>query len=93
MRDGVTVVTLNRPARLNALETAYGRALRRARVDQHVRVVVVTGSGDAFYAGADTAVLDAIDSAGGTKGVLDSRSRYLRSLCLARFHGRASRLR
>lgn len=57
--DGVMTVTLNRPERLNAAPVEMWRELaeiftevRRSRVD---RVVVVTGAGGAFCAGADLA--------------------------------------
>jgi enoyl-CoA hydratase len=55
--DGVLRVTFRRPDAFNALteEMAAGlvAALDRAAVDDAVRVVVVTGSGPAFSAGAD----------------------------------------
>jgi enoyl-CoA hydratase/carnithine racemase len=57
----IAVITLNRPARLNAwspqLEAAYVRCLRRASIDSGVRALVITGAGTAFCAGADTKVL------------------------------------
>jgi enoyl-CoA hydratase/carnithine racemase len=60
--DGpVAIVTLNRPDRLNALLPGMGReyaqCLRRAEADPAVRVIVVTGAGRGFCAGADLAVL------------------------------------
>ena len=57
--DGVGVVTLNRPERLNALNgralTQLGAAYQRLDEDDAVRVVVLTGSGRAFCSGADLA--------------------------------------
>lgn len=57
VRDRIGLITLNRPAALNAvnaaLSTAVGTALRSAAEDAAVRVVVVTGTGRAFCAGAD----------------------------------------
>ncbi len=55
---GVAVVTLNRPAVLNALNRATLRELARAMTeigdDDEVRAVIVTGAGEkAFVAGAD----------------------------------------
>lgn len=60
--DGpVAIVTLNRPERLNALlpgmGRAYAMALRRAEDDPSIRVIVVTGAGRGFCAGADLSVL------------------------------------
>jgi enoyl-CoA hydratase/carnithine racemase len=55
--SGVATLTLNRPQRLNAwtpaLSTRYFDLLERADDDPSVRVVVVTGAGRGFSAGAD----------------------------------------
>ncbi|WP_235146769.1 MULTISPECIES: enoyl-CoA hydratase/isomerase family protein [unclassified Amycolatopsis] len=55
--DAVRVLTLNRPDKLNALDTALTRALDtaldEAGRDPSVRAVVVTGAGRGFCAGAD----------------------------------------
>ncbi|WP_167373975.1 enoyl-CoA hydratase-related protein [Mycobacterium paraffinicum] len=68
VRDGVATITLNRPHRRNAftppMRERYNAELAAAADDDAVRVIVVTGAGDAFCAGADTAQLDGI--AGGT---------------------------
>ncbi|MHB8464433.1 MAG: enoyl-CoA hydratase-related protein [Acidimicrobiales bacterium] len=60
--EGVTVVTLNRPERLNAwttrMETELRWCMRAADADGDVRVVVVTGAGRAFCAGADMGALE-----------------------------------
>jgi enoyl-CoA hydratase/carnithine racemase len=54
---GVAVLTLNRPERLNAYTAEMGALLSRAYLDcdgdDDVRVIVVTGAGRAFCAGAD----------------------------------------
>jgi enoyl-CoA hydratase/carnithine racemase len=54
---GIATVTLNRPDRLNAVNTTVIRelvaALDQADADDTVRAVVVTGAGRAFCAGAD----------------------------------------
>lgn len=58
-RDGpVAIVTVNRPAALNALNAAtvdeIGRAMAALRDDEGVRAIVLTGAGEkAFVAGAD----------------------------------------
>jgi enoyl-CoA hydratase/carnithine racemase len=55
--DGVAVLTLNRPDRLNAwtaeMERAYFAALDECAASDEVRVIVVTGAGRGFCAGAD----------------------------------------
>ena len=56
--DGrVAILTLDRPDALNAFSGAMGRsltaALRAADADDGIRVVVITGAGRAFCAGAD----------------------------------------
>lgn len=62
-RGGVAIITLNRPRALNAvnaaLSTAVGTLLERAENDNDVRVVVLTGAGRAFCAGADLKALAA----------------------------------
>ena len=58
-RDGaVLIVTINRPDKLNALNTQtvteLDRAIEAARTDAEVRVIILTGSGEkSFVAGAD----------------------------------------
>jgi len=55
--DGVCTVTLHRPEKLNAINTAMlaelVAALDQADSDDAVRAVIVTGAGRAFCAGAD----------------------------------------
>lgn len=62
VEDQVATITLDRPHRLNAwtgrMHTEYRWALARAERDASVRVVVVTGEGRAFCAGADSAALE-----------------------------------
>lgn len=58
VREGVALITLNRPEKLNALNSTLLReledALTHAEQDDTVRVVVLTGAGErAFSAGAD----------------------------------------
>ena len=54
---GVLTLTLNRPERYNAinvsLQEALGRAVGRAAAEDECRVVLLTGAGKGFCAGAD----------------------------------------
>ncbi|MFE4214878.1 enoyl-CoA hydratase/isomerase family protein [Streptomyces sp. NPDC056844] len=63
-RGPVRVLTLHRPDRLNALDTALTRALSTALTaaedDGEVRAVVLTGAGRAFCAGADLSEFSAL---------------------------------
>jgi enoyl-CoA hydratase len=56
-RGAVRILTLNRPEKRNALDTALSRmlleALRTADAEDAVHCVVLTGAGPAFCAGAD----------------------------------------
>jgi enoyl-CoA hydratase len=55
--DGVATVTLNRPEKLNALNSALRRRIaevfRELSADSEVAVIVLTGAGKAFCAGVD----------------------------------------
>ena len=59
VEDRILTITLNRPERLNAWTATMSRELHeafdRADADDEVRVVVVTGAGRGFCAGADLA--------------------------------------
>jgi E-phenylitaconyl-CoA hydratase len=58
VEDGIAVVTLNRPAAMNAIDPETSAELietfQHIRTDRGIRVVIMTGAGDrAFCAGAD----------------------------------------
>lgn len=64
--NGILVITLNRPSKLNALNAAtideIGQAMQTALDNPQVGGVILTGAGDkAFVAGADIAELSALD--------------------------------
>jgi enoyl-CoA hydratase/carnithine racemase len=56
--DHVATITINRPERMNAMDTEHYNALSeawiRVRDDPEVRVAIITGAGEkSFSAGAD----------------------------------------
>ena len=76
--DGVRMLVLDRPARVNALDTATILALIDAlntlADDDATRVVVITGANGAFSAGAD---LDTIDLGGERRDDVENLMRHL----------------
>jgi enoyl-CoA hydratase/carnithine racemase len=72
VQDRIATVTLNRPDRLNAWTQVMGREVRQAMDDaardEAVRVIVLTGAGRGFCAGADMDLLAGITAGGGTAG-------------------------
>ena len=69
---GIALITLNRPERLNAwngpLATRYFELLDQAAADPAVKVIVVTGAGRGFCAGADMDTLQDIGASSGSGG-------------------------
>lgn len=67
--EGVAVVTLDRPERLNAwtgrMHSEYRALLARGAADPEVRAIVVTGAGRGFCAGADSRALEGHVARGG----------------------------
>lgn len=65
VEDAIATITFNRPESLNALRgdmtAAYLGMLRQAEADPEVRVVLVTGAGRGFCAGADVGQLGDLD--------------------------------
>ena len=68
VRDGIAVLTLNRPERLNALSRpmidAAIAALERCADDAAVGCIVVTGAGRGFCAGGDVTAMGANSTTG-----------------------------
>src|SRR5271163_2380634 len=73
--DAIATITLHRPERLNAwtgrMHTEYRSLLSRATDDATVRVIVVTGAGRGFCAGADTRALEGHVARGGYDAGVD----------------------
>src|SRR2546430_5586042 len=81
IKDGVAVLTLNRPDRLNAMSgpmlDAMLEALARLAGDPEVGVVVLTGAGRGFCAGGDGKAMAEGREFGGT--TLEEKAQALRS--------------
>lgn len=71
--DGVATLTLNRPDRLNAFAGTMRQELADAidalDADQSVRVIVITGAGRGFCAGADVGYLAELSERGDADGL------------------------
>ncbi len=78
VEDATAIITLNRPARLNAWTDTMGAefkdALRRSDADPGVRAVILTGAGRGFCAGADMSTLNDIADAGREEAPPDDAS-------------------
>ncbi len=64
--DSIATITLDRPDKLNALtqqmEEELFQAMKQANEDPDVRVIVLTGAGKGFCAGADISLLQMIQN-------------------------------
>jgi enoyl-CoA hydratase len=86
--DGVALVTLNDPERLNAMSEAMGEALAAAVAelaqDDAVRAIVLTGAGRAFSAGGDLEMIEGMARAGSASPGGEMRRRN--QAFMARFY-------
>jgi len=81
VKDGVAVLTLNRPARLNAMSRpmldALLEALPRLAEDPEIGVIVLTGAGRGFCAGGDVKAMAEGTELGGQ--TMEEKAQALRS--------------
>jgi enoyl-CoA hydratase/carnithine racemase len=72
VKDRVATIRLNRPDKLNAwtanMELEYRAAMAEAARDSGVRVIIVTGAGRGFCAGADMGLLQSVMTGNVTPG-------------------------
>ena len=103
--SSITVLTLNRPEKLNALSfdlvEEFHAALDEISADNSARVVVLTGAGRGFCSGLDLTAIGPSPAAAGTKGPrsgmrsqeriadLPARLRRLRQPVIAAVNGPA----
>ncbi len=66
VKDGIAVITMNRPKSLNSMNgdliEGLHAALDKAESDPQVRAAVLTGSGKAFCAGGDLSYLNSLEA-------------------------------
>jgi E-phenylitaconyl-CoA hydratase len=80
-RDGIAVVTLNRPDRGNAVNASMGAGLERiwadVRADDEVRAVIMTGAGSRhFSTGADVRDIAASGRVSAGDGTMDEENHH-----------------
>jgi enoyl-CoA hydratase/carnithine racemase len=78
--DGIATITLNRPEKLNAWTGQMGKEVRAAMeaadTDPAVKVILFTGAGKGFCAGADMSLLAEIVQSGGLPEDADHALRH-----------------
>ncbi len=78
LHPGVVTLSINRPEKRNALDArvagALTDAIKEADSDDSTRVIVLTGRGKAFSAGADLAALQSLADASFDDNLEDSRT-------------------
>ena len=83
LKDGVLTLTMNQPAKLNALSDQMMQGLienlRRANHDSEIGCIVLTGAGRGFCSGGDITAMRARNSGEGTPTTLEDGITRLRA--------------
>jgi len=71
LQDGILLITINRPDKMNALNKdvigELGQVMEDVYKNEAVKAVILTGAGEkAFVAGADISEFTSLDAAGGS---------------------------
>lgn len=84
VKNGVALITLNKPKSLNALSAAMVKGLKNSlhsiKHDPAVRAVILTGNGRAFCAGGDIKGFSEIQSAAMGRKYMQEHSDFLKDL-------------
>ncbi|HSR12250.1 MAG TPA: enoyl-CoA hydratase [Thermodesulfobacteriota bacterium] len=79
-KDGIGVLTMNRPDRMNAfnqlMEAEFVEALKEADLDDEIRVLVLAAAGKSFCAGADVQRMSAEERERRPRGAEDFRRGF-----------------
>lgn len=77
IKDGIGILTLNRPEKRNALHPELVKQmkskLKEVEKDESVKILIITGEGKAFCAGADLEYLNKLRSFSSIENEIDSR--------------------
>lgn len=80
--NGIGILTLNKPQSLNALDTELlaeiDSCISMVEEDDEILVLIITGMGKAFVAGADISQMKDLDSVAGQKFSMDGNRIFLR---------------
>ena len=87
IKNGIATISLNRPKRLNAINSELLKtlhdAIQAANDDDNVRVILLRGQGRAFCAGDDLKELDQqVGTESETRAYIENIQNITRWLCL-----------
>ncbi len=75
VKDGIAILTMNRPQARNAMSGPMNQALQKtlaeAEHDPEIKVIILTGAGKGFCAGGDVKGMAASNEGGGRQATLD----------------------